>query len=258
MSALKKYPKKHHATGIISPQEHFAAEMHDYIDFVAPNSVILCFESWVMDHYRKLDSTVSRSFWTGELISFKTADNKVALVGNFGIGGAAAVHILEILIAAGVKKFVVVGLAGGLQKNSTVGTLVVVDKALRDEGVSDHYLPQAPYVNSNNNLTYLLETELKNSDMPYLVGSTWSVASMYRETKEEILYYAKEGILTVEMELASLFAVAEFRKAACASILVISDYVGWEQWEEQLHGKNTKKGLLGAIELSKNMLFEGD
>ena len=68
--------------------------------------------------------------------------------------------LLEILIELGVKRFINVGIAGGLQKTSHIGDVVVCTSAIRDEGVSYHYLedPSAPALPSENLTAALKQT----------------------------------------------------------------------------------------------------
>ena len=252
--AVLQFPKRYDQEGIISPKEHFFAEKETYGNFHVPKSVIICFEGYIMEHFKKLPNTSHSSFWTGEMVYLNKQENDVALLGNFGIGGAAAAHILEILIAAGVKKFIVVGHAGCLQKSISVGTMILIEKAIRDEGVSDHYLRPEKFAFPSKALMRSLKDALDNEKISYSTGGSWTVASMYRETKDQIVNYRNEGILTVEMELASLFAVASFRKTNIASLLVVSDIVAFETWDEHLNSTSTTEAMFRAIEIAVSAL----
>lgn len=251
-----QYPKKYGQEVIITHKQHFLAEKEGYKDFHVPNSVILCFESYVIDHFRKLEDTEHRTFWTGELVYLDKRDKEIALVGNFGIGGPASSHILEILIATGVRKFLIVGHAGGLQKSNAIGTIVLVNIAIRDEGVLHHYVKSEKYAYPSPSLLSEIEDELKKKDKVYKIGSSWTIDSMYRETRDEINHYALEGVATIEMELASLFAVATFRKVDLSSMLVISDYVGFDNWDKQIHSVSTSTAVFKSIEIAKKVLNE--
>lgn len=253
--SVPQFPKKYDQEVIITARQHFLAEIEAYQDYHPPKAVILCFESSLMNHFKSAPNTTFRSFWTGEMIYFDDCDQEVALVGNFGIGGPAAAHMLEILIAAETSQFIVVGHAGGLQIANPLGTLVLTDKAVRDEGLSHHYQPPGQYAFPSKTLTDKLKGSLSEQGIQHIVGSSWTLDSMYRETRGEIQHYKEEGVATVEMELASLFAVAAFREVDIASLLVISDYVAFEQWDEHLHAESTSTSLFQAMDLAKSVLI---
>jgi len=58
-----------------------------------------------------------------------------------GVGAPLAAGLLEEVIAFGCRKFIACGGCGVLEKDIAVGNLIVVPGAIRDEGVSYHYLP---------------------------------------------------------------------------------------------------------------------
>jgi nucleoside phosphorylase len=57
------------------------------------------------------------------------------------IGAPAAVTLMEEMIACGTKALIVTGAAGSLQPHAPIGSLVVPDAAIREEGTSHHYTP---------------------------------------------------------------------------------------------------------------------
>src|SRR5262245_25005658 len=66
-----------------------------------------------------------------------------------GIGAPLAAGLFEDAIAYGCRKFVACGGCGVLEKDLAVGHLVVVTGAVRDEGVSYHYLPPGREIYAN-------------------------------------------------------------------------------------------------------------
>ena len=126
--------------------------------------------------------------------------------------------VLEILIELGVKRFINVGIAGGLQKSSHIGDVIVCTSAIRDEGVSYHYLedPSVPALPSENLTTAFMRT-LARDGIPYTQGATWTTDAFFRETVGEIQHYQEEGVVTVEMEAAALFAISTLRGVEMAS-----------------------------------------
>jgi uridine phosphorylase len=57
-------------------------------------------------------------------------------------------------------------------------------------------------------------------------GTTWTTDAPYRETVEEITEFRGRGVLTVEMEAAALFAVAQTRGLHMASAVVVDAVFG--------------------------------
>src|ERR1044071_2052766 len=68
-----------------------------------------------------------------------------------GVGAPISTGLLEEAIAFGCRKFIACGGCGVLERDMAVGHLVVVSAAVRDEGVSYHYLPPSREVTANPN-----------------------------------------------------------------------------------------------------------
>lgn len=150
-----------------------------------------------------------------------------------GIGGSLSAGLLEEAIAYGCRKFIVCGGCGVLVKDLAVGHLVVVSAALRDEGVSYHYLPAGREVAAHPRGVAALEAALTRQGVPYRLGKTWTTDAPYRETRDKIARRAAEGCLTVEMEAASLMAVAEFRQVVLGQVLYGGDDLSGAEWDHR-------------------------
>lgn len=148
-----------------------------------------------------------------------------------GVGGPIAAGLLEEAIACGCRKFIVCGGCGVLDKEIAVGHLIVVSAAVRDEGVSYHYLPPGREVRANPLGLAALQSVLLRRKLPFLTGKTWTTDAPYRETRTKIAARKQEGCLVVEMEAASLMAVAQYRGVSLGQILYGGDDVSGEQWD---------------------------
>lgn len=165
------------------------------------------------------------------------------------IGASSAAAILEELIALGGKEFLNIGTAGGLQEEG----FFLCEKALRDEGTSYHYLPPGDFVHPDKKLTEKLAKHLKNNNISFLRGTTWTIDAPYRETRAEVEYYSKKGISTVEMEASALFAVAQYRKVKIASAFVVSDLLGKKELPS-FHRFNVAKAQNKLIDVAVECL----
>jgi uridine phosphorylase len=150
-----------------------------------------------------------------------------------GVGAPIAAGLLEEAIAYGCRKFVVVGGAGVLEKGLAVGKLILVSAALRDEGVSYHYLPPSREVAADPQVVQTLEASLERHGVPYIKAKTWTTDAPYRETPETIAARRAEGCLAVEMEAAALMAVAQFRQVKLGQILYAGDDLSGETWDNR-------------------------
>jgi uridine phosphorylase len=172
----------------------------------------------------------------------------VGVIGRFGIGAPAATAVLEQLAALGTTAMVSVGTAGSLQRDLAPGDLVLCEAAVRDEGVSHHYLPPAQLATAPAELTATLGAALRHAGLAFRTGVSWTIDTPYRETVAEARHYQAEGVLCVEMEAAALFAVAEVRGLRLASAFVISDSLAELVWEPRFHDPAVRAGLAGLYQ----------
>jgi purine-nucleoside phosphorylase len=161
----------------------------------------------------------------GRFFTVNATDHQVGIC-CMGIGAPAVVSVLELLVVLGVDRFVSLGTAGGLQAQHQPGDVVLTTGAVRDEGTSYHYLPADVRALPNADLVSRIGAALAAADVPYETGPTWTLDAPYRETRAEVARYRSEGVLTVEMEAAAVFAVAAVRNVAMASLLVVDGAFG--------------------------------
>ncbi|MGC8505573.1 MAG: nucleoside phosphorylase [Thermoplasmata archaeon] len=145
-------------------------------------------------------------------------------------GGPLTAATVEELASAGASKFLLLGTAGSINPKIRFGDLVFCAKAVRDEGTSYHYLKPSLFAYPSIPLTNtLFRASIKNG-IKATIGITWTTDAPYMETMEEIEEFRNRGVLTVEMEAASLFAVSRRRTVESAAIFSISDELHGEKW----------------------------
>jgi uridine phosphorylase len=150
-----------------------------------------------------------------------------------GVGAPLAAGLLEEIIPLGCRKFTACGGAGVLNREIAVGHIVVPSVAVRDEGTSYHYLPPAREVSASPEGVAAIEQTLKRHGIPYIVGKTWTTDAPYRETAAKVQLRKSEGCVTVEMEAAAFFAVAQFRHVKFAQMLYGGDDVSGGEWDSR-------------------------
>jgi uridine phosphorylase len=134
-------------------------------------------------------------------------------------GAAAMVTQMQNLAYLGARRFAIVGAAGSISADVGPGATVIPTRAVRDDGISQHYLPPSRYVAPSSVLSNRLRSSLPDA----IAGATWTMPVPYRLTARELEIHSTDGVLAVEMEAAALFAVAEAIGVDAAAVLVISD-----------------------------------
>ncbi len=236
---------KHAHESMISPVEFMAYQKRigKNPKFKPPVGVIICYQRSLIDYIVKNHKVTKVEGFHAETYLLNETGGKIAVIGKFGIGSPAVVQLLEVLIAFGVKKFISIGTAGTLQKNMRIGSLMVCDKAIRDEGTSHHYLKPSKYAYASKDMTNRLKKSLDKFNLPYIVGTSWTIDAPYRETVAEAKHYQAEGVYTVEMEASAVFAVAQHRNVELGALLTISDSLAELEWKPQFHSIKTEKSL---------------
>lgn len=138
---------------------------------------------------------------------------------------------MEQLIALGCKKFIVCGGAGVLQKDISVGHMILPYAAIRDEGLSYHYIKPAREVAYECETIKKIELQLLQENVPYIKGKTWTTDAIFRETEAKINLRVSEGCLTVEMEASALLAVSQFRKVELGQLIYGGDDLSKVIWD---------------------------
>lgn len=154
----------------------------------------------------------------------------VALVGPM-CGAPYAVMVVEKLIALGAKRILFFGWCGSLQQDLPVGGFLVPDRAISEEGTSAHYPVSTPYPRPSDRVLRAIEGSLVESSVPFQRGAVWTTDAPYRETREKVVLFQRQGVLGVEMEVSALFTVAAFRQIDMGALLVVSDdlsSLGWK------------------------------
>lgn len=257
--SLPQFKKKYLAQSILDPAKylHYLQSKNPKPCLPAPHAVIFCYQPRLLSYIRQKHQAVKGDSYHSRFLYLPEYENKIAVVGGFGIGAPAATVVLEEMIAMGVEKFITVGTAGTLQANINIGDLILCNGSLRDEGVSFHYIEPKENINSDldiiyaeNKITDLLRTTLKSESVPFHEGLSWTIDTPYRETIDEVRSYQQKNILCVEMEAAALMAVAQYRKKSLGCLLTISDSLADLEWDPQFHSEATQSSLEKLFQVS--------
>lgn len=165
------------------------------------------------------------------------------------VGAAFAVLVAEELFASGCKLLLSMTSAGQIAPVQAPPYFILVDRALRDEGTSYHYLPASDYSLADERLVQLARDSLSATGMALQVGATWTTDAPFRETAEAISAARKAGILAVEMEAAALYAFAAARRQPVLCFAHVTNQMG------RIEG-DFEKGLADGAHESLDVMFQ--
>ena len=134
----------------------------------------------------------------------------IGVVG-LAVGAPFAVLVAEQLFVSGCRLLISVTSAGQIVPVGPTPYFVLIDRALRDEGTSRHYLPPSTFAAADAALADRAWPALGKLRVPVHRGTAWTTDAPYRETEDAIEAARTHGALAVEMEAAALYAFARAR-----------------------------------------------
>ena len=212
-------------------------------NILPPHTVIIAYQrdaiTALLKHHRhtKIDG------FFGEFHVLKLHNHSIGLLRPVGPGAPIVAAAMEELIAFGVQRFIAIGLAGCLQSDLHPGDIVICDRALRDEGTSYHYLPPTRSVDANPALVQRISAAFDTRQIAHSIGASWTTDAPYRETRRKVEIYRAEGVKTVEMEAAALFAVGQRLNVPTAAGVVIGDRLADLKWQPPLDPRPLRHNL---------------
>ena len=178
------------------------------------------------------------------------------------LGAPACVGSFEDVIPMGVKRIILLGNCGVLDKEIEDCGIIIPTRAIRDEGTSNHYAPAADYIDVNRKYVDTFLSVLDTFGYPYVQGTTWTTDAFYRETHRKITRRKEMGAICVEMECAAMQAMCDFRGVEFFQFLYAGDILDHSQWDPRsLSGSarlaDKEKIALLAFELACRIEEEG-
>jgi uridine phosphorylase len=146
-----------------------------------------------------------------ELDEFAQDGERFGIIGR-AVGAPFAVLVAEQLFASGCRLLISMTSAGQIVARGPTPYFVLIDRALRDEGTSYHYLPPAEFAAADRALVESVMPAMARLAPPVYRGASWTTDAPFRETAAAIARCRARDILAVEMEAAALYAFAESRR----------------------------------------------
>ena len=164
------------------------------------------------------------------------------------IGAPMAALAAEFLIALGCREIVAFGTCGSIHGRYRIGRAVVPSEAVSEDGTSPLYLPGRNRFRADPALAASVRGAAEAAGMEPWDGATWTTDAIFRETPAKIERFRQEGCRVVEMELAALCAVGEFREAKVAGLLLVSDELFGKRWRPGFLFPSFKRSIRRGVD----------
>lgn len=176
-----------------------------------------------------------------DLYVFEEGGLTVGVVGS-AVGASFAVLVAEELFVSGCELLISVTSSGQISPVQEPPYFILIDRALRDEGTSYHYLPASDWSRAPGHILAGLEGAFEGTDVDVLAGPTWTTDAPFRETEAAISASRQRGVMAVEMEAAALYAFAEARERPVVCFAHVTNQMG------QIEGDFEKGAGEGSVD----------
>lgn len=228
---LPNYEQKYDAEALFSPEDTFAAQGDGFPDL--PPAVILGYQQELTDTVEQRTDAETEIVRSQRLLPITETVGYVP-VHEIGIGAPVSATVTENVIAGGAEAVAMVGGSACLQRDIDPETAILPTGSVRDEGVSYHYIPNGEAVTPSDALVNSLAKSLSEADFQTARGKTWTTSAMYRETVPELEYYSQNGVVSLCMETAAIWAVCQYRGVSAATVHEIGDYITPGKWTPEI------------------------
>lgn len=143
---------------------------------------------------------------------------------NFGMGSSVAATVMDLLTAIIPKAVIFLGKCGSLKKRVNVGDLILPIAAIRGEGTSNDYMPEAVPALPAFAMQKAISTTIRDYSRDYWTGTCYTTnRRVWEHDKEFKKYLKKLRAMAVDMETATIFVTGFANKIPTGALLLVSD-----------------------------------
>jgi uridine phosphorylase len=163
------------------------------------------------------------------------------------VGAPFAVLVAEELFASGCQLLVSITSAGQVLEVDRPPYVVLIERALRDEGTSYHYLPPSAYSVLSPVLREMVLNHWDQHQLPLHAGSSWTTDAPFRETESMLAWGREQGLLAIEMEAAALYALAEVKQYPILCFAYVTNQMAQREGDFEKGAANGSEDALTII-----------
>lgn len=162
------------------------------------------------------------------------------------VGAPFAVLVAEELFSSGCRLLISITSAGQILPLGNPPYFMLIERALRDEGTSYHYLPPTPYSELHPALNRMVRAAWSDANALLHAGASWTTDAPFRETEAAIAAHRDQGILAVEMEAAALYALATAKQQDIICFAHITNQMAQNEGDFE---KGIAQGSMAALDV---------
>ncbi len=174
------------------------------------------------------------------------------------LGGPRIANSLEQLAACGIRSVFGLGLGGTPQDHLQIGDILIIEGAVRGDGVSRYYAPLEYPAIADLSLTAQVRAQLERHGERYLSGLSFGTDALYREDEQLMSLLRALGVLTVDLESSALLTVGRRLGVACCWVGVVSDRLVTSTHEGTIHPDQVMSTLLRLAHYLIEIITEGE
>lgn len=183
-------------------------------DCKIPKVCVLDPDGDIVEYLIRMGKASLHKCWSCYHTKMYQFDNHGIEIGIIGcaVGASFAVLLAEQMFVSGCELLISITSAGIINSPPEGKRFILIERSLRDEGTSYHYLPPEETATIHPALLKQLQALSEHPELALAIGSSWTTDAPYRETETSIAYAKSQGVIAVEMEAAALYAFAKARK----------------------------------------------
>jgi len=239
-------PGKYDAEGLFSPADAVTAQGDGSGLPAVPDGTVLGCQEELTAAVRERAEATETVVRSQELSRLGDGVGYVPVHEN-GVGAPVAATVTENLVAGGVEAVIMLGGGAAVDPGLAPDAAVLPTRAVRDEGISHHYLPSDVDLTPTPGLVDALDDSLSAAGFDTPKGATWTMGAIYRETMPEIRAHREAGVRTLCMETAAIRAVCRYRGVDTATAHGIGDYLDPDGWAPDGGGECVLPAMLDPV-----------
>ncbi|MDE8345442.1 MAG: nucleoside phosphorylase [Acidocella sp.] len=252
--------KDHHAPSVFLAENMLreARRQKNLAVSPVPNICILDPDGDLVSQLQEAGRTAICESWAcyhTKMYEFQEAGIRFGIIGC-AVGAAFSVLLAEQAFASGCELLISLSSAGQIIASERVPYFILIERALRDEGTSYHYLAPSRYAQADATLTQPVLAALLAAGQHVHPGATWTTDAPFRETEAAIAAARREGILAVEMEAAALYAFAKARGKKVLCFAQVTNQMGQIEGDFEKGEANSADSALTLIAIAGRVAME--